>query len=441
MKKSTIFFALLILILAAILAGCGGTQTPVIPLTDSAAESASGEESPTAIPAVDQPDEVTETGSSPFEPIAGDTPMDGCTVATLLPQADPTSVSLFPAVNEKDWIRGPSGAAVTIVEYSDFQCPACGQLAPVLALLQQEFPNDLRLVYRHYPQLNTNDKAALAMQAAEASGVQGKFWEMHDLLFQRQQEWTTLAEQDFQTWLTDRTAEIGVNANQYAASMFSAGMVALPRQAFADAVEIGIPGTPFLLINGRIYDGPIDYGNLSTVIKLYALQSHQYTQCPPMIIDPNLQYFATIQTEKGNIVIELLADKAPLAVNNFVFLATNGWYDNVTFHRVLEGFMAQAGDPTGTGFGGPGYAFKNEDSGFQFNSEGLLAMANAGPDSNGSQFFITLAPAPHRNGGDTIFGQVIEEMDVVKNLTLRDPSQGFNLPPGDLIITITIEQK
>jgi len=441
MKKTTILFTLLTLILAAMLVGCGGTQTPAIPPTD-AAESTPGAETPTTIQAPDESAELPETGGSPFRPIASDVPMDGCTVATLpLPQTDPAAVSLFPAVNEKDWSRGPAGAAVTIIEYADFQCLGCGQLAPVLTLLQQEFPNDVRLIYRHYPQLNTNDKASLALQAAEAAGMQGKFWEMHDLLFQRQQEWTTLSEQDFNTWLTDRTSEIGLNSNQYAAAMFSAALVTLPRQAFADAVEIGIPGTPFLLINGRIYDGPVDYGNLSTVIRLYALQSRQYTQCPPMIIDPKLQYFATIQTEKGNIVIELLADKAPLAVNNFVFLATNGWYDNVTFHRVLAGFMAQAGDPTGTGFGGPGYAFQNEDSGLQFNAEGVLAMANAGPDSNGSQFFITVAPAEHLTGGFTIFGQVIEGMEVVKSLTLRDPSQAVNLPPGDLIITITIEQR
>ncbi|HNB53730.1 MAG TPA: peptidylprolyl isomerase, partial [Anaerolineales bacterium] len=144
-----------------------------------------------------------------------------------------------------------------------------------------------------------------------------------------------------------------------------------------------------------------------------------------MIIDPSQTYIATIQTAKGNIVIKLLADKAPLAVNNFVFLATNGWYDKVTFHRVLQGFMAQGGDPSGTGYGGPGYAFQNEDAGLSFDREGLLAMANAGPDTNGSQFFITFGPAEHLDGGYTIFGEVIEGMDVVKSLTLRDPSQGL----------------
>lgn len=370
-----------------------------------------------------------------------DTPVEGCTVATLLPAPDPTETSLFPPVSDQDWIRGSSGAPVTIVVYSDFQCVTCGQLALVLNLLQQEFPNDLRIVYRHYPQLNTNDKAGLAMQAAEASGEQGKFWEMHDILFTRQQEWVTLSEQDFQNWLNDRTAELGLNNSQYAAAMFGPGMMNLPNQAYADGFEIGIPSVPFLLINGQIYDGPVDYINLSVVIKLYALQNRQFAQCPPMIIDTARTYLATIQTEKGDIVIELFADKAPLAVNNFIFLATNGWFNDVTFHRVLEGFMAQTGDPTGTGYGGPGYAFQNEDSGVRFDREGLVAMANAGPDTNGSQFFITVVPTPHLDGGYTIFGEVLEGMDVVKSLTLRDPSQGFNLPPGDKIITITIEQK
>ncbi|NJN43789.1 MAG: peptidylprolyl isomerase [Anaerolineae bacterium] len=171
------------------------------------------------------------------------------------------------------------------------------------------------------------------------------------------------------------------------------------------------------------------------------MQSRQYTQCPPMIIDPSARYVATIQTEKGKIVLELYADVAPLAVNNFVFLATHGWYDNVTFHRVLDGFMAQAGDPSGTGFGGPGYAFENEISNLRFNSEGLLAMANAGPDSNGSQFFITLGPAGHLDGGFTIFGSVLNGMDVVKSLSLRNPEEGLGLPPGDKILTITIEQR
>lgn len=446
MKKSFSFLIFLTLFFA--LVACGGnateapTEAPSSAVDEFATTPQTGEEV-ASTPKVETSSN-TESGvgpTVPFVPVEGGAPMDGCTVATLQLSANPEAASLFPLVSDQDWSRGPSGAAVTIVEYSDFQCVGCGQLALVLNLLQQEFPNDLRIVFRHSPQLNTNDKSGLALMAAESAGEQGKFWEMHDLLFTRQQEWASLSEQDFQNWLNDRTSEIGLNNSQYAASMFGPGMMNLPNQLFADAVDLNIPGVPFLLINGEIYDGPVDYTNLSIVIKLYALQAHQYAECPSMIIDPARDYIATIQTAKGNIVIKLFADKAPLAVNNFVFLATNGWYDHVTFHRVLQNFMAQGGDPSGTGYGGPGYAFQNEDSGVAFDREGLLAMANAGPDTNGSQFFITYGPAEHLNGGYTVFGEVIEGMDIVKSLTLRDPSQGLNLPPGDEILTITIEQQ
>jgi cyclophilin family peptidyl-prolyl cis-trans isomerase len=161
-----------------------------------------------------------------------------------------------------------------------------------------------------------------------------------------------------------------------------------------------------------------------------------------MTVDASKQYIATLHTEKGDIAIELFPDKAPLAVNNFIFLARQGWFDGVTFHRVIQDFVAQAGDPSGTGYGTPGYAFSNEIStDLKFDKEGVVAMANAGPDSNGSQFFITLAPTPQLDGGYTIFGQVLSGMDVAKSLTLRDPTQGLGLPPGDAIRSVEIEEK
>jgi cyclophilin family peptidyl-prolyl cis-trans isomerase len=160
-----------------------------------------------------------------------------------------------------------------------------------------------------------------------------------------------------------------------------------------------------------------------------------------MTIDPTKQYIATLHTEKGDIVIELAADKAPLAVNSFIFLAHNGWFDNVTFHRVIPGFVAQAGDPSGTGFGTPGYAYKNEITDLKFDAPGVVGMANAGADSNGSQFFITYAAASNLDGKFTVFGHVIQGMDVATNLTPRDPSQSGDLPPGDKILSVSIEEK
>ena len=167
----------------------------------------------------------------------------------------------------------------------------------------------------------------------------------------------------------------------------------------------------------------------------------QYAAAPPMLIDTTKKYTATLKTAKGDIVIQLFADKAPITVNSFVFLARQGYFDGVTFHRVLPGFVAQGGDPTGTGSGGPGYEFKNEDNDLKFDAPGVVAMANAGRDTNGSQFYITYAPQPSLDGGYTIFGKVVEGMSVAEALTPRDPSKDPGAPPGDVIEKVTIEEK
>ena len=167
----------------------------------------------------------------------------------------------------------------------------------------------------------------------------------------------------------------------------------------------------------------------------------QYNAAPPMTIDTGKQYFATFTLENGGeFVVQLFPDKAPVTVNNFVFLAQQGYYDGTTFHRVLDGFMAQGGDPTGTGAGGPGYQFEDEFSDLSFDRPGLLAMANSGPNTNGSQFFITYVPTPHLDGRHTIFGEVIEGMDVVNSITRRDPNQNPDFE-GDAIATITITEE
>jgi cyclophilin family peptidyl-prolyl cis-trans isomerase len=167
----------------------------------------------------------------------------------------------------------------------------------------------------------------------------------------------------------------------------------------------------------------------------------QYSAVPPMKVDKAKQYFATFKMAKGGeFVVELYPAKAPITVNSFVFLACKNFFNGVTFHRVLEGFMAQGGDPTGTGGGGPGYQFVNENSDLTFDKAGVIAMANAGPDTNGSQFFITFGPTEQLNGGYTIFGQVVQGMDVVNAITRRDPEQNPSFT-GDVIETVTITEK
>jgi cyclophilin family peptidyl-prolyl cis-trans isomerase len=167
-----------------------------------------------------------------------------------------------------------------------------------------------------------------------------------------------------------------------------------------------------------------------------------FSEPPKMTIDPNKLYFATVIMAKGGqFVIQLYPDKAPITVNNFVFLARNGFYNGTTFYRVIQNFIAQGGDPSGTGSGGPGYIFDDEISeDLKFDKPGVVAMANIGPNTNGSQFFITLNECPYLNGKYTIFGQVISGMDVVMSIKLRDPSTNPTFS-GDAILTITITER
>lgn len=167
--------------------------------------------------------------------------------------------------------------------------------------------------------------------------------------------------------------------------------------------------------------------------------SKQWSTPPEMVIDPKKKYTAIFKTDKGDIKINLFADKAPKTVNNLVFLAREGFYDGTVFHRVIEGFMAQGGDPTGSGMGGPGYKFADEfHPSLKFDGAGYLAMANAGPGTNGSQFFITFAPTPHLNNRHTIYGKVADNqsMAVVSSISIRDPRDRSFL--GDTLKTVEI---
>jgi cyclophilin family peptidyl-prolyl cis-trans isomerase len=154
----------------------------------------------------------------------------------------------------------------------------------------------------------------------------------------------------------------------------------------------------------------------------------QWNKPPEFGIDLKKKYSATLSTDKGDIVLELFADKIPVTVNNFVFLAREGFYDGTIFHRVISDFMVQGGDPTGTGRGGPGYRFADEFHPLlKHDKPGILSMANAGPGTNGSQFFITHVATPHLNNKHSVFGQVVSGMDVLLSIPERDPMKAGSL--------------
>ena len=161
-----------------------------------------------------------------------------------------------------------------------------------------------------------------------------------------------------------------------------------------------------------------------------------YDQPPMMSIDVEKKYLATMETNKGVVVIDLLPQEAPITVNNFVFLAREGFYDGTVFHRIIKNFMIQAGDPEGTGRGGPGYRFQDELVVREY-VPGIVAMANAGPNTNGSQFFITYTATPQLDGRHSVFGEVVDGMDALNNLTPRDPEKGPS-HLGDTLHCITI---
>jgi cyclophilin family peptidyl-prolyl cis-trans isomerase len=166
----------------------------------------------------------------------------------------------------------------------------------------------------------------------------------------------------------------------------------------------------------------------------------EYSAPPQMVIDPGKNYKAIFKTERGDIHVDLFQDKAPNTVNNFVFLARDGFYDGTTFHRVIPNFMVQGGDPTGTGRGGPGYRFKDEASALKLKHDGpgVFSMANAGPNTNGSQFFITHVATPWLDGKHAVFGKVEDKdsLDVLMNIRIRDPQSDPN--PGDTLHAVEI---
>jgi cyclophilin family peptidyl-prolyl cis-trans isomerase/protein-disulfide isomerase len=351
--------------------------------------------------------------------------------------------SLFAPVSKADWQAGPADAAVTIIEYSDFECEYCASVAALLGDLRAEYPDDLRLVFRHYP-LPQHPKAQLAAAAAEAAGAQGAFWPMHDRLFAEQPTWITLTVEDFRPVVLGYAADLGLDAAQFAADLDAPATAATVQTAYETARDTPIPGAPFLLWNGGLFpdEGLTNHYALSTLIRLERLKVRQFAAPPPDIIDPFKQYLATLHTTRGDIVLELYAEQTPLTVNNFVFLAQQGWYDGVTFHRVITGFAAQTGDPSGTGYGGPGYFIPDEFvPSLRYDAAGWVGMANTGPDTNGSQFFISLGPLPEFDGRYPLFGKVVAGLEVARRLAPRDPNADPDAPPGDQILSITIEEK
>ncbi len=384
----------------------------------------------------------------PTPPVSSFTPppnliiatLPSCTTLNINPTPGPESPSLFPTETAEERALGATDPAITFITYIDYQDSRSKFFVDVVNQLLAEYPEGLRVVLRPFPLIGVNDKSALAMQAVEAADTQENFWKMHNLLYAQHANWVNLPAVDFEQWITAQAAGLGMDADQFKSDFTSETVVAKVQSYADDGSKIGIPGVPLILINGQIYGGPRDHGSFRDIIELILLGKRQFASCPPLTVQTDRQYIATLHTEKGDIAIQLFADKAPITVNSFMFLARNGWYDDITFHRVIPDLFALSGDPSGTGDGNPGYYIINEiDSSLKFNRPGMVAMTNSGPDAGDGQFFITYAPAAQYDGQYTIFGQVLTGMDVLQSLTPREAQPGTESPPGDLLLSVTIK--
>ncbi len=359
-----------------------------------------------------------------------------------LTEEQKVQLSIFPEVSDADYIKGPEDAILTVIEYTDFFCPYCSMAYGELETLMEKYPDDVRLVYRPLPLDSLHPTAPLAAYGAEAAGIQGKFWDMYSAIFLNQADLAALTAEDLAAWLTTTAEDMGLDVEQFVADMESEEVIDKITTEQQTMFAAGVSSTPTILVNGRPV-GNWQAAYLSNFIEVMKAEKDMITECPPFVIDQDKEYTATIETEHGDLVLELYPKAAPMAVNSFVYLAREGFYDGVTFHRVYHDFMAQTGDPTGTGWSGAGYQFREEIvPELTYDEAYMVGVARGQAEgTSGSQFFITYVPYPSLNGGYTIFGKLIEGFDVLDQIAERDADNNPDSPAGDKIISITITEK
>lgn len=353
-------------------------------------------------------------------------------------------------IHPEDHVRGEADALVTMLVYNDFDCADCAALSNAMTSLVDAH-DDVRFVYRHYVFEGNGLLAAIAAEAAADLGGEEAFWEMHDLIMVGRPEWTGLTTEAFTAWLGEKAGTIGLDEDAFIGALGNSAYRDLVDDQSLEAKTAGVSKAPVIAVNELPVSSPPTTVTALNILREAFVPQRMYSEAPPMVIDPSKQYRAWIETSQGTIVIDLFADIAPQTVNNFTYLACNGYYNGVMWHRVIEDFVAQTGDPSGSGLGGPGYTIPDEfdtqayiEAGMSFNRAGLVAMAKASaPDTARSQFFITLAATPHLDSGFTIFGEVAEGLEVLDEL-LRYEARGLT-PPGegiepDTVISITVRE-
>ena len=371
---------------------------------------------------------TTPTGTPTSTPLPTPTPEK--MECTILPYPADVRETMTAFLDEFSHVTGSESAPVTLLLLTDFQCPGCKVLADSIKVVQAAHPSDLRLIVRYLPD-GRFDKSTLAMQAAEAAHLQGQFWSMYFLLFDTQAEWYSLDHVEFSTWLHEKASSLGLDVTRFDADLIGEEVISRVQRASESSASMGLQPPILFINNNSPYSGMADVTSLDRTVRLALLEQSKFHTCPDWSIDLTHQYVVRMQTSRGEVALQLFPEKAPLAVNNFIYLIRQGWYDNSPIHFVEPGFVIQAGDPSGTGFGNPGYYFPTEFApGLSFTRAGMLAMANAGSGTNGSMFFITYAAAPQLDGQFTIFGEVLTGMEILESITV-----------GENILTLSVEER
>lgn len=331
-------------------------------------------------------------------------------------------------------------APVTLVVYCDYQAPGCAQLAHILQRLREWHPDDLRIVHRLFPLIDYQDKSSIAAQAVFAAEEQGGLWLMHDALYNSYEKWVSLDPAAFEDWLLDLALELELDREALGEALVEERYRDQIRSASSEASAAGISTSPFLFLDGEWFRTPLELVNLEMAVRLRLLAQQQYSAYPPITIDMTREYYAHLKLDIGEVLIQLYPLSAPVAVNNFVFLAQEGWYDGAGFYAVVPGWYVESGDPSETGLGDPGYHFPDEiDPLRKFDQAGMVAMATTAPDTNGSRFLITLDSIPEWNGSRTIFGKVIQGLELFMELEARQPFEDLLSPVPAAIQSIEIE--
>ncbi len=425
MRKAVLVFLVLSF---ALVAGCAeGSEAPA---------ATSVPPSPTSAPASATADPGADTGDAP----GTEAPSAPATCEVFALPVEPR----IPDIDDGDHVQGPEDAQITFIEYADFECPACSGLHTLRGYLLDKYGDRIRFAYRHLPLTSIHDKAIVTAEATEAAAAQGKFWEMHDLLYEKQSEWSALSSEEMVDTLVEYAGELELDVEAFETALNEHTYREEIMADYEAYQEYGQMATPTYVVNKVFYPTQEfgGFGRLEAFIELVAMQDQMYDSPPPQVIDPDKGYLAILKTSQGDITVELFQDQAPINVNSFAFLAQDGFYDGLDFFFVDHEQVALSGDPTNSGGGlpYPGYTCTDETtSDVTFDETGLLALYTAAPNQNSSSFFITYAPQPDFTGNFTVIGRVVDGMDVAETLTERQPGPGQ--PEPDVIETIVIQEQ